>query len=133
MSYKKLDLYSKYLEYFEIKSVEAMPIFLKTKKEAYEYYNNYVNDFVDDEYVEICKENIGYLVTWKGQDYYDIFWVYPCVNLKVLFQVDYRDMPWNLLYRWGFDKIFGTSRVRWVSKENVENLWLSNSQLLVPK
>jgi len=38
--------------------------------------------------------------------------VYLCVNLKVLFQVDYRDTPWDLLYRWGFDKIFGKSWVR---------------------
>jgi len=74
MSYKKLDLYLTYLEYFDIESVEAMPIFLKTKKEAYVYYNNYVDDSVDDEYVKICKENIDYLVNFEGLDYYDIYW-----------------------------------------------------------
>ena len=74
MSYKKLDLYSTYLEYFDIESVEAMPIFLKTKEEADVYYSNYVDDFVDDEYVKICKENIDYLVNFEGLDYYDIYW-----------------------------------------------------------
>ena len=42
--------------------------------EAYVYYNIYVDDSVDDEYVKICKENIDYLVSFEGLDYYDIYW-----------------------------------------------------------